>query len=84
MIRLAGNWSTCQAVAGVHNGPAFSPDGKLLATGTESGLVKIWDVEASIAAAAGQELRSLSGHTAPVSSLAFSPDGAWLASGEFR
>jgi WD40 repeat protein len=68
---------------GSHNGSAFSPDGKLIATGTESGLVKVWDVEASTAATSGQELLTLRGHTAPVAPIAFSPDGTRLASGSF-
>ena len=37
--------------------------------------VKLWDV------ASGKELRALTGHTGWVTSVAFSPDGAVLASG---
>ena len=68
---------------GSHNGPAFSPDGKLLATGTELTQVKVWDVDASIAAAVAQEWLTLSGHTAPVAQIVFSPDGGRIASGGF-
>jgi WD40 repeat protein len=53
---------------------AFSPDGKLLATGSFDNSIKLWDF------AAGKEARTLTGHTAPVYCVAFSPDGSTLAS----
>jgi WD40 repeat protein/serine/threonine protein kinase len=59
----------------------FSPDGKLLASGTGEfgnkwyvGEIRIWD------ASTGQELLKLRGHPCSITSLAFSPDGATLAS----
>ena len=52
---------------------AFSPDGALLAFGREDNAVSIWNVITS------KELTSIIGHTGPVNSLAFSPEG-WLAS----
>jgi WD40 repeat protein/transcriptional regulator with XRE-family HTH domain len=54
---------------------AYSPDGKFLATGSEEGTVKLWEV------ATGQCLRVMIGHSEWVQSIAFSPDGQWLASG---
>ena len=70
---------TADAVTSV----AFSPDGDILASGSCSektdgnctqGEVVLWD------AATGQEMARFSGHTAFVSSIAFSPDGTKLAS----
>lgn len=55
---------------------AFSPDGKILAASAKNE-IKIWNVES------GKELKTLSGHSAPVHSVAFSPDGKTLASGSW-
>jgi serine/threonine protein kinase/WD40 repeat protein len=54
-------------------GAAFSPDGKHLASRGNDGLVKIWDV------ATGAELRR---HAVGGISIAYSPDGKRLASGD--
>lgn len=54
---------------------AFSPEGGLLASGSEDGTVQFLDV------ADGRVVRRLAGHTGGVLSVAFSPDGALLASG---
>lgn len=53
---------------------AFSPDGRVLATGGSDSIVKLWDVSS------GQELKTLKGHTSGVGALAFNPDGTLLAS----
>lgn len=52
---------------------AFSPDGKLLASGGQSGIARIWHVDT------GQCQQTLRGHRGGVNSLAFSPDGRRLA-----
>ncbi|MEH2251644.1 MAG: NB-ARC domain-containing protein [Nostoc sp.] len=54
---------------------AFSPDGKLLATGDADGKTYLWQVED------GKLLFTCIGHSSSVKSVAFSPDGETLASG---
>lgn len=54
---------------------AFSPDGQLLAFGSMTGVIDVWDL------LAGQQAMHLAGHTNRVKHLAFSPDGQFLASG---
>jgi WD40 repeat protein len=55
---------------------AFSPDGRFLACGgEEANPTRLWDL------ATGKELLRLPGGEQVVTSLAFSPDGAWLAGG---
>src|SRR5436309_1245184 len=53
---------------------AYSPDGSRLASASQDGTVKIWDL------GNGKELLTFHGHSESVNTVAFSPDGQTLAS----
>ncbi len=61
-----------------HRGPvkalAFSPNGKLIASGGADGAVKLWN------AVRGDEVAALEGHKGEIRTLSFRPDGRVLAS----
>lgn len=61
-------------------GMAFSPDGRLLATGSMDDTVRIWPLTATDPESA---CRTLEGHAGWVGAVSFSPDGRTLASGGF-
>ena len=54
---------------------ALSPDGDILASGSEDMTIRLWDMHT------GEHKKTLSGHKHRVYSVAFSPDGKTLASG---
>jgi WD40 repeat protein len=74
------NWPTFEEKAVLRQsgarGIAFRPDGRMLATVTESKLALVWDLTAK-----KPKKTSLRGHSDKVKCASFSPDGRWLATG---
>jgi WD40 repeat protein len=56
---------------------AISPSGKILASG-DGNMIRLWNIYS------GELIRTLNGHSSDVFSLAFSPDGNFLASGSLN
>jgi WD40 repeat protein len=57
------------------NAVSFSPNGKLLATGSSDHTVKLWDTTTD------KEIKTLTGHPHSVNAVSFSPNGKLLATG---
>lgn len=54
---------------------AFSPDGRLIAIGSEKSTIRLLDIPS------GQEIKTLTGHSGSIGTIAFSPDGQMIVSG---
>ena len=66
-VRLAGHDKPVRSVA-------FSPNGKLVLSGSEDNTIRVWD------RAAARQLKALRGHGSAVRSCAFSPNGQFVLS----
>ncbi len=75
--------TTCQAVLPLGSCPviccAFSPSGRWLAAGNLDGTIGVWDLHALPEHGPLPGHRALSGHSACISDLAFSPEGLLLS-----
>ena len=79
LSEVPSNWNALQQTLEGHSGAiyavAFSSDGKLVASGSDDGTVKLWDT------ATGALQWTLEDHSGLVNAVAFSSDGKLVASG---
>ncbi|ETW94997.1 MAG: hypothetical protein ETSY2_48795, partial [Candidatus Entotheonella gemina] len=80
-LKEALNLPTVKAVLSGHkqevDGVVYSPNGQLIATGSDDNTIRIWD------AATGAFRRELIGHSGDVARIAFSPDSTRIVSGSY-